>query len=172
MATITTMLLFTFASLIYGIYGQTKSAYYGNWMGRASASSSFFNTATLTLTDIVLPGSHHAGMYPEAIIANDYSVSSDSYFSDVLTSYDGNSRRLNWAKRQIGSILDQLNAGSRVLDIRLEKSGGAVYVHNGLLGASLSQVRIVVFSVCAVIFCNSNVCVVIPLYAQYTLHFT
>lgn len=135
----TTSLLFIFSILISSIYSQTRTEYYESWISKLSSSSSSFSKSDVTLTDIVLPGSRHAGMYTQAIIDNNYAESADAYFTDVLDSYDGDARRLKWSSRQIGSVYDQLSAGSRVLDIRLEKSSG-IYAHNGLLGASLNTV--------------------------------
>ena len=123
--------------IICNVYAQTESEYYGNWLEILSESSTGIDTSTLTIFDVVLPGSSNAGMYTQAIIDNSYGESNDEYFN-LLDPFD-NEIRSNWAKRQSGSVLAQLNAGARFLDLRLESKSG-IYAHNGLLGASLSQI--------------------------------
>ena len=135
-------------SILHVINAQTKDAYYGNWMDVLSTNSdnSGFDTSTLRLVDIVIPGSHHAGMYPAAIKAQNYQDSqSDAYYTDVLQYFENNAtntKLMEWSKRQSGTVLEQLTAGSRYLDIRLETKTGdsTIYTHNGLLGATLEEV--------------------------------
>eukprot|EP01084_Bolivina_argentea_P160083 278789_1 len=135
--------LFSLALLSTTTYGAVSRAnYYANWMGTMAdnTGATAFNgdISTLRLIDIVIPGSHHAGMYPAGIISSGYATSTDSYYDDVLAWTTGNLPRAEWAKRQRGSVKAQLNAGSRFLDIRLETKGGETRAHNGLLGAELS----------------------------------
>ena len=116
---------------------QTRQDYYANWM------STSLNTSQRIL-DAILPGSHHAGMYETAIENNGYLASADNINNDIYSFFPNASGTLlsDWSQRQSGSIQDQLNAGSRYLDIRLEENGGAIYAHNGLLGATLTDVLI------------------------------
>eukprot|EP00485_Elphidium_margaritaceum_P005965 CAMPEP_0202698458 /NCGR_PEP_ID=MMETSP1385-20130828/11733_1 /ASSEMBLY_ACC=CAM_ASM_000861 /TAXON_ID=933848 /ORGANISM="Elphidium margaritaceum" /LENGTH=1300 /DNA_ID=CAMNT_0049355181 /DNA_START=47 /DNA_END=3949 /DNA_ORIENTATION=+ len=128
--------------LVHIVHGQiTKDDYYANWMDYTGLSDS----TTLSLLDVVLPGSHHSGMYPAAIQSNGYSASTDAYWIDVLQWITGTSSNVAvapGASRQIGSVLQQLNAGARFLDIRLEKknSNSVIYAHHGLLGATIDSI--------------------------------
>ena len=82
-------------------------------------------------------------MYAQAIIDRGYEYSaSDTYFVNVLDPYGSvaDEKLLAWCQRQVGTVAEQLAAGSRFLDIRLEYSAGAFYAHHGVLGASLSEV--------------------------------
>ena len=122
---------------------QTRQDYYANWM------STSLNTSQRIL-DVILPGSHHAGMYEAAIENNGYLASADNINNDIYSFFPNASGTLlsDWSQRQIGSIQDQLNAGSRYLDIRLEENGGTIYAHNGLLGATLTEVRTELYRFC------------------------
>eukprot|EP01084_Bolivina_argentea_P124027 219788_1 len=116
----------------------TKEKHSANWFGGLSSSTSI--ETTNRIIDIILPGSHHAGMYKSAIVENGYLDATDDYYNDIIAYQPGgDAAHLAWSKRQIGTIKDQLDAGSRFLDIRLEKHvpSGEIYAHHGLLGATL-----------------------------------
>ena len=134
-----------FAAFSAGIaHGQSRAEYYGNWMNVMSSNPSSFGSVTFndqTLMEVTLPGSHHAGMYASAIIDNGYTASDDDFYTDVLSQASYNDdRKVNWCSRQVGTVYDQLMAGSRFLDIRLEESGSLYYAHHGVLGATLNDV--------------------------------
>ncbi len=129
--------------LICLTYSQTKEEYYANWFGKLSSSTDI--ETTNRIIDVILPGSHHAGMYISAIESNGYMQSTDGYYDDVMqygSQIGPVEERAKWCQRQIGTIKDQLDAGSRFLDIRLEKISGdpKIYAHHGFLGATLATV--------------------------------
>eukprot|EP01083_Nonionella_stella_P316887 1151394_1 len=127
-------------STIY--YNDSRTEYYAHWMSLMSLFSNEayygFNVYDLRLFDIILPGSHHSGMYESAIRTNP-TPSKDSYFS-AISFLNDTDRYIKWSIRQHGSIYDQLLSGCRYLDVRLEKSGSEYYAHHGMLGASLTYI--------------------------------
>ncbi|MFE3993540.1 hypothetical protein ACFXPW_17910 [Streptomyces goshikiensis] len=103
-----------------------------DWMGRLGD-----DLAGRPLNRIVMPGSHDAGSA---------GITPDSGMCDAGDSV-GASRRWpdlasSMSRTQSGSLVQQLDAGSRYLDLRLCKQGGIWYMyHGGPLGRVFFDVR-------------------------------
>lgn len=93
---------------------------HSGWMGALQISK-----PDITLNQVVMPGSHDAGMY----ITKDYNLGGGK----------------EWAKTQHLSMLEQLRAGSRYFDLRIWNTDGHLRAYHGdtgygAYGASLSSI--------------------------------
>jgi len=147
-------LIFLFSTLTFAKIQQTRN---NQWMRFIKSNA---NAETLweeaTLFDIILPGSHHSGAYPDT-------KSYETYWQDQFSStIDGTSLKTTltglspstywpaltaWTKTQRANIRFQLDQGIRWFDLRFEyhksisdSSKDGWYIHNILFGPSVDDV--------------------------------
>ena len=105
-------MLFTDTAFGVAVY-DSRTEYYSHWMSLMSVYSNEeyygFDIYEKKISQLILPGSHHSGMYEDAI-RRKLQHSEDSYFS-AIKYLNNTDKFVKWSIRQRSSIYNQLLAG-------------------------------------------------------------